>query len=194
LFPAFNQNIGKNPSAKRSKTMNVYLIIFLRIAHIIAGILWAGAAVFYLFYIKPSVKMIGPAGPQFMQSLVQRRRYPMFMMINSLLTVVAGGVLFWYASGGLNLAWITTGPGLGFTIGSVAALVAFFVGSLGIGPTSGRLGALGQQIAAAGGPPSPDQLSALETLEKRLSQFETLDFVMLVIAMLTMATARYWVF
>lgn len=174
--------------------MNVYVLLILRITHILAGVLWAGAAVFYLFFVKPSVKSIGPAGPQFMQSLVQRRRYPLFMMSTSLLTVLAGGILFLYASGGLNLAWIKTGPVIGFTIGSLAALVAFLVGSLGIGPTSGRMGAVGQQVAAAGGPPSPEQLGILQTLEKRLSRFETFDFVMLVIALLTMATARYWVF
>jgi hypothetical protein len=34
----------------------------------------------------------------------------------------------------------------------------------------------------------------MQTLEKRLNLAEWTDFVMLVIAMLTMATARYWNF
>jgi uncharacterized membrane protein len=174
--------------------MNTYLLILLRLVHIFAGALWIGAAISYLFFIKPSVKAIGPAGPQFMQNLAERRKYPVFMISTSLLTVLAGGVLYLYASGGFNLAWIKTGTGLGFTIGSLAALVAFLVGNFGIGPTAARMGVLGQQIGASGGRPTPEQISTLQALEKKLSRAELIDFVMLVIAMLTMATARYWTF
>jgi uncharacterized membrane protein len=123
--------------------MHTYLIILLRIIHIFAGALWIGAAISYLFFFKPSVKAIGPAGPQFMQNLAGRRKYPLFMISTSLLTVLAGGILYWFSSGGFNPAWIASGPGIGFTIGSLAALVAFLVGNFGIGPTcspDGRFG------------------------------------------------------
>ena len=139
--------------------MNTYLLIILRIVHVFAGALWIGAAISYLFFVKPSVKAIGPAGPQFMKNLAERRRYPIFMLSTSLLTVLAGAVLYLYASGGFNLLWLKTGPGLGFTIGSLAALVAFLVGSIGIGQTSGQKGALGQQIAMSGGGPTPEQIN-----------------------------------
>jgi hypothetical protein len=174
--------------------MNIYLLNLFRFVHVVAGILWAGASIFYLFFIKPSVKSIGPAGPQFMQNLTQRRKFPIFMVTTSLLTVLAGGALYWMLSGGLTLAWAKTGPGLGFTIGSVAALIAFFLGTFGIGPTSGQIGALGGQIAASGQGPTPQQASQLKTLDSRLSLIENVEFVLLVIALLTMATARYWVF
>jgi uncharacterized membrane protein len=174
--------------------MQTYLIILLRIIHIFSGALWIGAAISYLFFFKPSVRAIGPAGPQFMQILAGRRKYPVFMMSTSLLTVLAGGILYWFSSGGFNPAWVASGPGLGFTIGSLAALVAFLVGSFGIGPTSAKMGALGQQIGSAGGIPTSEQISTLQALEKKLSYAELVDFVTLVIAMLTMATARYWVF
>jgi hypothetical protein len=174
--------------------MDTFLIFLLRIVHIFAGALWIGAAITYLFFIKPSVKAIGPAGPQFMQNLTNRRKYPVFMISTSLLTVLAGGFLYWFSSGGLNTAWMASGPGLGFTIGSLASLVAFLVGSFGIGPTSAQMGALGQQIGESGGRPTPEQISTLQALEKKLSRAEMIDFVMLVIAMVTMATARYWIF
>lgn len=174
--------------------MNVYLLNLLRFVHVVAGILWAGAAISYMFFVKPSVKSIGTAGPQFMQHLMQRRKYPLFMISTSLLTVVAGGALLWFISGGLNLGWITTGPGLGFTIGSLAALVAFLVGTFGIGPTAGQMSVLGGQIAASGNGPTAEQVNLMQVLEKRLSRVEQVDFIMLVISMLTMATARYWAF
>jgi uncharacterized membrane protein len=174
--------------------MNIYLLILLRAIHVVAGALWMGAAIVYLFYIKPSVKSIGPAGPQFMQNLMERQRYPVFMMSTSLLTVLAGIILYFNSSGGFKLAWITTGPGIGFTIGSLAALVAFVVGSFVIGPTAGKMGVLGQEIGRAGGPPTAEQMSAMQALEVRLNRAETIDFIMLTIAMVTMATARYWIF
>jgi uncharacterized membrane protein len=174
--------------------MNTYLLLFLRLIHVTAGALWVGGAISYLFFTKPSVKAIGPAGPQFMQNLAVRRKYPLFMVSVSLLTVLAGGVLYIYDAGGLSLAWIKTGPGLGFTIGSLAALVAFFVGNFSIGPTAAKMGALGGQIAQSGEAPTAEQVSALQALEKKLDRAEKIDFVMLTIAMLTMATARYWTF
>ncbi len=174
--------------------MNAYLIILFRIFHIISGALWFGAAISYLFFFKPSVKAIGPAGPEFMQNLAERRKYPVFMITTSLLTVLAGGILYWFSSGGFNAAWIASGPGIGFTIGSLAALVAFLVGNFGIGPAAAQMGALGQQIGASGGRPTSEHISTMQALEKKLARAEQIDFVMLVIAMLTMATARYWTF
>jgi hypothetical protein len=116
------------------------------------------------------------------------------MMSTSLLTVLAGGALFWFISGGLNLSWAATGPGLGFTLGSLAALVAFLLGSFGIGPTAGKISALGGQIATSGNGPTPEQGLKMQTLEKKMTNLENVEFVMLVIALLTMATARYWAF
>lgn len=174
--------------------MNLYVLVFLRLVHIVAGVLWSGAAISYLFFVKPSVQSIGPAGPQFMRALMDRRKYPAFMVGTSLLTVLAGGILFWHSSGGFSLTWIRSGPGIGFTIGSLASLIAFVVGTFGIGPISARMGALGQQMMSADGPPSPEQISLIQALEKRLVRAETIDFLMLVVAMLTMATARYWYF
>lgn len=174
--------------------MNVFLLILFRLVHIVAGILWGGAAIYYLFFVKPSVKAIGPVGPQFMQHLTERRKLPLFMVGTSLLTVLAGGILYWFSSGGLNAAWITSGPGIGFTIGSVAAFVGFLFGTFGIGPTAAQMGALGAQIAASGKGPTPEQVGRMQTLEKRLNVAEQVDFIMLAVAMLTMATARYWNF
>ena len=174
--------------------MNIFILNLLRFVHVVAGILWGGAAVSYLFFVKPSVNAIGATGPQFMQNLMERRKYPIFMMSTSLLTILAGGVLFWFSSGGFNPAWMASGPGIGFTIGSVASLVGFLAGGIGVGPTSQKMAALGGQIAASGKGPTPGQIAQMEALEKRLNLAEQLDFIMLVIAMLTMATARYWLF
>jgi hypothetical protein len=86
------------------------------------------------------------------------------------------------------------GPGLGFTIGSVAGLLSFFLGALFIGPRAGRVGKLGQAISAAGGPPSAGQAQEMHRLEGELTRLENVEFALLAVALLTMATARYWHF
>jgi uncharacterized membrane protein len=172
--------------------MNVYLILFLRIVHILAGSLWVGGAVAYFAFVGPSVKASGPAGGQFMQQFMERRKYPIYMTIASALTILAGVPLYLFASGGLQLSWITSGPGVVFTIGAVVSIVVFFLGTLMLKPRAERMGALGKEIGMAGGPPSPAQVAELQQLDRELAQIELADFVLLMIATLTMATARYW--
>ena len=116
------------------------------------------------------------------------------MITTSLLTVLAGLGLYFYASQSFSLRWMGTGPGLGLTIGSLAALVAFFVGTFGIGPVSGKMAALGQKLAAAGGPPDPAALAEMNALDARLNTFEIIDITMLIISFVTMVTARFWNF
>ncbi len=172
--------------------MNVYLIQFLRIVHILAGSLWVGGAVAYFAFVGPSVKASGPAGGQFMQQFIERRKYPIYMTIASALTILAGAPLYLFASRGLQLSWITSGSGIVFSIGSVVAIVVFFLGTLMIMPRAQRMGVLGKEIGMAGGPPSAAQAAELQQLDRELAQIELADFVLLMIATLTMATARYW--
>jgi hypothetical protein len=173
--------------------VNVYAILFLRIVHIVGGVLWVGAAILYVTHVKPAVQLIGPAGPMFMQAYIERRKYPLFMQISSTMTVLAGLALYWVSSGGLQPERIFSGPGLGYTIGSVAGLLSFFMGMLLIGPRAARVSKLGATIAA-GGPPSAAQAEEMHRLEGQLSRLEIVEFALLATSLLAMATARYWFF
>lgn len=170
------------------------LIVLLRLIHIVAGAFWSGAAVAYFLFFGPTAKGLGPAGPQFMQALVGKHRYPVFMNVASMLTILAGLALYWFSSGGLTVAWLISGPGLGFTLGSLAAVAAFGVGFVGIRPRAERLGALGSAIAAAGGPPTPEQRAELGWLDAEMHAYERWDVILLVVSLALMATARYWNF
>ena len=173
--------------------MNIYLLILFRIIHIFAGVLWVGSAVFFLFFVDPTIKSFGPSGQQFMQHLVNRQRYPQYMGMVSLLTVLSGAALFWSSSGGLQPSWIASGPGIGFTIGSVVGIAVLFMGIFMMSPIGNRMGELGREIGLAGGAPNPNQAAELHALDTRLATLERVDFVLLTISLLTMATARFWV-
>jgi uncharacterized membrane protein len=174
--------------------MNIYFILLLRIIHIFGGVLWVGAAILYFGFIEPTIKSIGPAGGQFMQHFIERQKYSVYMSIVSILTVVSGVPLYLFASGGLQLRWIQSGPGSVFTIGSVVAILVFFMGFLMIKPRAERMGALSKEIGMSGGAPNPAQAAELHKLDGELSKIGRIEFVLLSISMLTMATARYWNF
>ena len=78
------------------------------------------------------------------------------------------------------------------TIGAVLATITFFVGFLGVGRNVERMVELGDEMAAGGGPPTPEQQQAMARLGADLERFGKLDLVLLLLAITAMATARYW--
>jgi hypothetical protein len=176
--------------------MNAYslYIIVLRITHIVAGALWVGSGTYYFLFVGPTVKELGPAGPQFMQNFIEKRRVPLFMNVVSSLTILAGLLLYWSTSGGLQAAWLRSGPGIGFTLGSVAAIIVYGIGFFMIRPRAERLGAISKTIAVAGGPPTAVQQAELQKLGGEMAKYERVDVALLMVSLVLMATARYWTF
>lgn len=169
------------------------VIILLRAAHIVAGALWVGAALAYVLFVEPSIAAVGPAGPRFMQEMIGRRKYPLFMNVVAVVTILAGAALLWITSG-LTAAWFTSGPGIGFTLGALVGLAVWILGFVMLRPRGSRMGQLGQEIAKAGGPPSAEQAAELGRLNEEMARIGRVDAILLMIALVLMATARYWNF
>lgn len=166
-------------------------IIILRILHILAGVFWVGAAMLFFFFVQPTAKALGPQAGPFMGHLTEKRKMPTAIIAASGLTVVAGVLLYWEVSGGFSAAWVTSGMGIGFTVGAVAAIIAFAVGLVVVKPTVTRVGALTAEVQASGGPPSEAQASELQRLGGRLSTVGMANMALLTVAVVAMATARY---
>jgi uncharacterized membrane protein len=174
--------------------MNVYLFILSRIVHIFAGVLWGGAAILYLFFVEPAAKSSGEAGHRFIGNLTGKHRYPQFMGIVSLVTILSGVPLYLFDSGGLQVRWILSGTGMVYTVGAVITVAVFILGVTQLSPRGGRLASLGHEIESAGGPPNGAQLAELEKLDREMGFFERWDVALVAIVLLTMATARIWFF
>jgi hypothetical protein len=129
-----------------------------------------------------------------MEHFIVHRRYSAYMTISSLAVNLSGVLLYWRSSGGLRSNWITSGPGLVFSLGSVLAVVAFGMGIFILAPTAKRLVGLGQAMQTAGGPPLPEQISEIHQLEKKMNQVGWTEFALMLVSLLTMAVARYWWF
>ena len=174
--------------------MYIFYLILLRFIHVVASVCWAGGSFIIFLFVEPTAKSLAPMGMQFVQHMADKRRFNMFMVINSTLTVLSGALLLWQDASGQWLAWVQTGPGLGFALGSLAGIVVYFVGMLGVSPRAMKLAKLGEEIQKAGGPPTPAQAAELQKLDKEMSMFSKIDFWLVALSLALMATARYWLF
>lgn len=168
---------------------NLYVILVLRTLHVAGGVLWAGAAVFSLVLLIPAVRSSGLAGQKLMQNLGPRMGP--FMGLVTTLTVLSGALLYArFAAGGLSFIW-NTGPGAAFTLGALAALASYLIGTAYFGKAQGKIAALGEKMASAGGPPPVEQVQQMGRMQATLMRAYQIDLVLLVVAMVAMAVARY---
>jgi uncharacterized membrane protein len=173
--------------------MLVYLLV-LRFIHIVASVCWAGGGFIFFLFIEPTAKALEPSGKQFVQYMVTKRRFSVFMVVSSTLTVLSGALLIWRYAGGNWLGYMSTGPGLMFTLGAIVGVLVYFVGMFGVNPRAIKLSKIGQEIQAAGGPPTPEQSAQLHKLDREMSTLSLVDFLMVALSLAFMAGARYWVF
>lgn len=167
-----------------------YLLI-LRLLHIGFGIFWAGAAIYLAFFIEPAVKALGADGTKFMQQLVRTNRFPVVILLSALVTVVAGALLIWKLSGGLQSQWLSTRYGTVLTTGGAMAIVAFLIGFSISRPASMRMAKIGKAVAIAGGPPTAAQIGELQKLGRRISVAGRVIAILLILAVVGMSAFRY---
>lgn len=167
------------------------VIIVLRIVHIGSAVMWAGGAVLFTLFLEPTINALGPDGEKVIAELVERRRVPIFFAVTSTLTILAGWLLYWIDSSGLDPSWITSPSGLVFTTGGLFATAAWLLGPIAVTPAVGRVSAIGAEMKAAGGPPPVEMLARMHAAQERLHRIGLADLGLIAVAVLAMATARY---
>jgi uncharacterized membrane protein len=166
------------------------LVIALRLLHILGGVFWVGSSLFLGFYIAPAVAATAESGQKLMAHLVTRARITVWITGAAMVTVAAGATLYWIDSQGLTSAWQNSGPGVGFGLGGLFALVGLAFGVL-VGRNTSMLGNMAAQIQ---GKPSPEQMTKVQAAQKQLAYAGPINSLALILALLCMATARYWLF
>ena len=168
-----------------------WLIVAFRLLHIISAVLWAGGAALFFFYIEPTINKLGPAAEPFVDEVINKRKAPIYFAVASTFTVIGGLGLYYHDAGGFQL-W-TTPTGTVFTIGAVAAIIAWIGGNVLITPAVMKVGAIGAEMKAAGGPPSAELIGRMHAAQERLRSIGAFDLVLIFIAIACMAGARYFV-
>lgn len=166
--------------------MDTFALI-LRLVHIIGGVFWVGGALAMNFFISPTLGATGDAGRQFAGHLMGKTRFSMFMTGSAILSVIAGFILYGIDSSWFTSAWQSSGPGIGFGIGAVFALIGLVTGMMN-GRNNGILGRLGAQIQ---GKPTAEQAAQLGTIRKQQAWVVPVNTWSLLLAVVFMAIARY---
>jgi hypothetical protein len=170
--------------------MDTYLVV-LRIVHILAGVFWVGAVFTTILFLQPTARDVGPAAGPFMAHLAGKRRLVDWVLAAGGLTILAGLLMYWRVSGGLESDWLTSAPGVSLTIGALCAIAAFALGLSVVRPTILATLAIGREVAASGEPPTPEQGAQVQALQKRGTAVGRVVLPLLVVAVAGMAAARY---
>ena len=167
-----------------------YLII-LRCIHISCGIFWAGSTIYLAAFIAPAVNATGPEGSKFMQQLSRTNKLPLVMTLAGTLTVLAGTLLIWKVSSGLNADWMGSRHGIILSTGALMAIISYLIGLTVNRPVIAKISNLGKAIALQGAPPSPEQLGQLMSLRKKLFLATNVIAFLLVITIIAMSLLHY---
>jgi uncharacterized membrane protein len=166
------------------------LIAALRLIHILGGIFWVGGAMVNTLFLLPAVRAVGPSAGPVLQFMMQRRRLPVWMNLAMALTMLSGfGMYGFFASAGGG--WARSRMAMLLGLGALFALGAAGVGGALVQPTTRKLAALGQQVQAAGGPPSAVAQEEMKGLQARLARGLSFVLTFLVLSAALMAVARY---
>jgi hypothetical protein len=173
----------------RRGSVDWFFIVF-RIVHIGSAILWAGGAALFFFYMEPAIVKLGPDAEKFVDEMLNVRKLPIYFALVSTLAVVGGVVLYLKDAGGLRL-WLDSTTGTVFTIGALAAVIAWIGGNALIPSTAIKLQGITREIKAAGGPPEAELMGRLQAVQERLRLIGAIDLVLIGIAIVSMETAKY---
>jgi uncharacterized membrane protein len=170
--------------------MDTYMVV-LRVVHILAGVFWVGSALVTFLFIQPTAREIGPAAGPFMAHLAGKKRLIDWVLRAAGLTILAGVLMYWRVSGGLHTDWIGSAEGLAVTIGALCGIAAFSLGLTVVKPSIMATLAIGREVAAGGGTPTPEQGAQLQALQKRGKAVGRAIVPLLIAAVVAMAAARY---
>ncbi|MFI5210734.1 MAG: hypothetical protein ACHQ2E_09845, partial [Gemmatimonadales bacterium] len=142
------------------------IMLTLRWIHVVAGCLWAGAAVFIAFVLQPAIDDAGPAAGALMPAL-RRRGLMTVLPLLALATILSGMGLFWLVGGGDLQGFLHSGTGLALALGGMAALLAFLVGILVMRPSMMGAATIMQSLASAPAEEQAGRLAAATELRIR---------------------------
>ena len=164
-----------------------YLVILLRLIHIVAGVFWVGASLVTMLFLGPAMAANPQAGQPILQHLMNRARLSVRISAAAGLTILAGLILYLLDSQWLTSPWTTSGAGIGFAIGGIFGLVGFATGIF-IGRYNKAMAGLGAQIQ---GQPTPEQAARMADMRSRVARLTPITAAAMILAVVLMAVARY---
>jgi uncharacterized membrane protein len=168
-----------------------YLLIGLRLVHIVSAALWVGMIFFTVFFLTPAVQEVGPDGGKVMAAL-QRRGLLNFVPTLAVLTIVSGLWLYWRTSLGLNPAYVHSATGGTLALGGLATMAAFVVGLTRMRRSMLRVLEISQSLGGVADENERQRLMGeMQRLRGRARTGGRIVVTLLLFATVTMSVARY---
>ena len=155
-------------------------IIFLRLLHIVPGVIWVGGIIFFAFVLQP---VLLKTGSEHFAPVMQKLLKPMQALIHSSawMTIIFGLAMAFRVRDPLfDFLW-STNWGIAIVLGFVTALVGY-----GLGLISGRYS---KKILAASALSS--QEPEVWDLQNRSMLFSKMSALFVVLSVVTMAIAQH---
>lgn len=166
-------------------------MVGLRLVHILSGVFWVGATLTMVSFVSRSAQAVGQEAAKFMQHFALRSGFQQSMAGAAVLTVLSGYLMYYRLFGWV--ARLNTGPGLALTVGGASGFIALLIGLLVLSRGTDRMRAIASQVAASGGPPSPEQAAELGALQERQGKGAVAASIFMVIALIGMSLSEYFV-
>ncbi|MDX1436222.1 MAG: hypothetical protein R3335_05400 [Anaerolineales bacterium] len=166
------------------------LMTLLRIIHIFSGALWVGGAFINVLFLQPTFQATAPESQRVIQHLNGRTRFLVTVYSVATLSVLSGLIMFAILSE-FRPEYFATPYGTFLTIGALAGIIVWLMVIFGMRRMVKQLGAIGAQIQAQGGPPTPEQAAEMGAISARLTRLGQISLVLLAIALFGMSTAQY---
>ncbi|MDE2854063.1 MAG: hypothetical protein OXN88_07825 [Chloroflexota bacterium] len=163
-----------------STASGALIISLLRLLHIVAGLIWVGAALLMSFYIEPMAGSSGAEGGRFLRALYSKTHFPRLIPLSALVATIAGLLLY-----GL-LAYheaMSSAMGVILTLGALFGLLAFGHGYFTVWRRSGHYARLVKAAKADEG--------TLGQLEDKMRRNGRVSFWLALVSLVLMAGARY---
>ncbi len=165
------------------------LLVLLRLLHIVSAFVWVGLGAALVFYIAPVALSVGESGLRFLKALLTRTSFGSAFGAAAGLTTLAGILL--YVVGDSASHFSRTGN-MVLGIGAAAGLLATIHGGAMTGRATKALGEALEQHVSEGAQSIPaDALSILRERSEKLMTHSRVSFVLMVIALIGMGSARY---
>jgi hypothetical protein len=167
-----------------------WLVVLLRLVHVVAGVLWVGFAVFVPAYLGPAIQETGPDGGKVMAAL-QRRGLMTVLPVLAVLTIVSGVWLYWHLSAGFAPAYLRSTAGHAYGIGGVIAIVGFIIGISVLRPSMLRVLRIMASVPSAAPADRERLVAEAQRYRARGAAAGRVVAVLLLVATAAMAVARY---
>ena len=156
------------------------VISVLRLLHIVAGLIWVGAAVMMSFYVEPASQRSGGDGARFLRNLYGKTNYSRMIPVAAIITTLAGLLLYGMMS---YHETMNSAMGMSITLGALFGLLAFGHGFFALWRSAGQYSDLVKSGDA-------DE-AALQTLEDKLRRNGRVSMWLALVSLVLMAGARY---